>query len=506
MKTYILPLLMMMLISCSNSKTQENESTTVPLPEGKEIYIPKDLRSMDLQDPESKWSYHRMACTENFVIFWEKGFGDNLSDPPQLEGHSMKVNLKNLEEKLEHFYHYFYHTLQFAKTGSKCDKYRMMVMINYSLEGTAYGGDYDGEIGALWIAPNRVQDEKLNCIAHELGHSFQSQITCDGQGEAWGGCGFFEMTSQWMLWQVNPDWMTDEKYHWDAFKTLTHKAYLHLENIYHSPYVIEYWSMKRGLPFIAELYRQGKRGEDPVMTYKRMTGLTQEQFCDEIFDACRHFINWDFPRVWKETRPYANQYTCKLNSMDDNWYQITPENCPENYGFNAIPLSIPPTGQTVTIEFCGEADKNGFHTINADKAGWRYGIVTITKEGKAVYGEMKADPVGKISYAVPENSSPERLWFIVMGAPAEHWINPNQEEKDAQWPYRHKNNMEVSHYQLKPYHILLYEGATKIVLISTIGTLFKENISTHSYFYLDLNKYISFTILLFQTLLSLHKE
>lgn len=365
-----------------------------------------------------------------------KGFGDNLSDPPQLEGHSMKVNLKNLEEKLEHFYHYFYHTLQFAKTGSKCDKYRMMVMINYSLEGTAYGGDYDGEIGALWIAPNRVQDEKLNCIAHELGHSFQSQITCDGQGEAWGGCGFFEMTSQWMLWQVNPDWMTDEKYHWDAFKTLTHKAYLHLENIYHSPYVIEYWSMKRGLPFIAELYRQGKRGEDPVMTYKRMTGLTQEQFCDEIFDACRHFINWDFPRVWKETRPYANQYTCKLNSMDDNWYQITPENCPENYGFNAIPLSIPPTGQTVTIEFCGEADKNGFHTINADKAGWRYGIVTITKEGKAVYGEMKADPVGKISYAVPENSSPERLWFIVMGAPAEHWINPNQEEKDAQWPYR----------------------------------------------------------------------
>ena len=74
MKTYILPLLMMMLISCSNSKTQENESTTVPLPEGKEIYIPKDLRSMDLQDPESKWSYHRMACTENFVIFWKKGF------------------------------------------------------------------------------------------------------------------------------------------------------------------------------------------------------------------------------------------------------------------------------------------------------------------------------------------------------------------------------------------------------------------------------------------------
>lgn len=56
----------------------------------------------------------------------------------------MKVDLPGLKEKLENFYAYFYHTLQFARQGSKCDKYRMMVMINYSLEGTAYGGDYDG--------------------------------------------------------------------------------------------------------------------------------------------------------------------------------------------------------------------------------------------------------------------------------------------------------------------------------------------------------------------------
>lgn len=75
---------------------------------------------------------------------------------------------------------------------------------------------------------------------------------------------------------------------------LTHKAYLHMENIYHSPYVLEYWGMKRGLPIIAELYRQGKRGEDPVITYKRLAALNQKQFCDEMFDIYRHFINWDF--------------------------------------------------------------------------------------------------------------------------------------------------------------------------------------------------------------------
>ena len=306
MNKYIFLLSTFLLVSCCS---EVQSATEVPMPSGKEIYIPKDLQGMDLQNPDSKWSYHRMAYTDNFVIFWEKGFGNDLSNPPQLEGHDMKVDLSNLTEKLESFYHFFRDTLKFSKPGSKCDKYRMMVMLNYSLEGTAYGGDYDGEIGALWIAPNRVQDKKLNCIAHELGHSFQAQISCDGEGEAWGGCGFFEMTSQWMLWQVNPEWITDEKYHWDAFMKLTHKAYLHLENIYHSPYVLEYWGMKRGLPFIAELYRQGKQGEDPVITYKRMAGLDQKQFCDEMFDAYRHFINWDFPRVWKETRPYANKYT-----------------------------------------------------------------------------------------------------------------------------------------------------------------------------------------------------
>lgn len=439
----MLPLLLVImttLIACSNSKTQNGTDSHIPLPEGKEIYIPKDLRTMNLQDPESKWSYHRMACTDNFAIFWEKGFGNDLSNPPRLEGQPMKVDLENLKEKLESFYSYFYHTLQFAKPGSKCDKYRMMVMINYSLEGTAYGGDYDSEIGALWIAPNRIQDEKLNCIAHELGHSFQSQISCDGQGEGWGGCGFFEMASQWMLWQVNPEWITDEKYHWDSFMKLTHKAYLHLENIYHSPYVLEYWGMKRGLPVIGELFRQGKRGEDPVITYKRMNGLDQKEFCDEMFDACRHFINWDFPRAWKETRPYANKNTCKLEVASDDWYRVSPENCPENYGFNAISLSIPQPGKMVEVEFRGEAGKEGYNAVNSNKAGWRYGFVAVTQEGKSMYGEMESDAKGRISYTVPEGTPLAYLWLVVMGAPTEHWMNPEPEGKDAQWPYRIKIN------------------------------------------------------------------
>lgn len=434
-KSLLLLLMSVVLFSCDNTE-KKNE---------KEIYIPKDLQEMDLKNPESKWSYDRMECTENFAIFWEKGFGNDLSNPPQLEGNPMAVDLENLKEKLESFYDYFYHTLQFAKKGSKCDKYRMMVMINYSLEGTAYGGDYDGEIGALWVAPNRLQDKKLNCIAHELGHSFQSQITCDGQGEAWGGSGFFEMTSQWMLWHVNPEWVTDENYHWVAFCKDTHKAFLQLTNIYRSPYVLEYWSQKHGLTVIADLFRQGKKGEDPAMTYKQMFNLTQEQFNDEMFDASRRIVNLDFTHAFDVTRKHAGQMTTKLGAPDaEGWRMITPENCPENYGFNAIPLNLPEAGTTVSVDFKGQAGAKGFNAVNTDKAGWRYGFIATDKEGKCTYSEMGKENIGKLSYQVPEGT--EQLWLVVMGAPTEYWRTPErwgnegEDKESAQWPYSIKLN------------------------------------------------------------------
>lgn len=385
-------------------------------PEEKEIYIPKDFQGMDLNDPESEYSYERMALTENFAIFWEKGFGNDLSAPPALEGQDMSVDIENLKEKLETYYDYFYNTLGFAKEGSKCDRYRMLVIIRYSLEGTAYGGDYDGQIGALWVTPNRIQDKKLNCIAHELGHSFQSQITCDGEGEAWGGCGFFEMTSQWMLWQVNPGWVHDESYHWDSFTQKCHKAYLHLTNIYHSPYILEHWGEKRGLTHIAELYRQGKRGEDPAMTYMRVNGLSQKEFCDEMFEASRRIVNLDYKRAWEETRPYANRFSTKMTEGEDGWRHVSQDQCPEDYGFNAVALPVPQAGDSVTVGFKGE--------------GHRYGIVAVCSDGQTIYGKMHEENEGTMSFKTPSDASLTHLWLVVMGAPSEHVMG-----SETQWPY-----------------------------------------------------------------------
>lgn len=367
-------------------------AATVPVVtrEGKAIYIPKDLREMDLNSPDSKWSFKRMVSTPDVALFWAKEFGDDITQAPDLDGHNMKVDLANLMARLQRFYDYFYHDLKFVKPGTKADKYKMMVMLDYSLEGTAYGGDYDGQIGALWIAPNRVQDKMLNCIAHELGHSFQLQISCDGEGDAWGGCGFYEMGAQWMLWQVNPDWQTDENFHLNAFRDLTHKAYLHIDNIYHSPYVIELWGEKHGTPFIAELFRQGKVGEDPVMTYKRLAGMDQKSFNDEMWMNYARLVNWDIDRVRENARPYANKWGTKLVDAGGGWQRVAPENCPENYGFNVIALPVPQKGKGVKVQFRGEAGRKGYFTKNKDKAGWRYGIVAVDKNGGTHYGDMQS--------------------------------------------------------------------------------------------------------------------
>ncbi len=367
----------------------------------KKIFIPEDLQGMNLNDTASQWCYQRSSQTDNLIFFWERGFGDDLQNPPALDGHPMRFDLQNLEQRVESFYHFFRDTLKFTLPRSKADQYKMMVMVMYSLDGTAYGGTYDNFIGALWVAPNRIQDRKLNCLAHELGHSFQLQIPADSTGDAWGGSGFYEMTSQWMLWQVNPDWVKDEQYHFDAFKKLTHKAYLAMDNIYHSPYVIQWWSDLHGRESIAELYRQHRTGEDAATTYMRMYGLDQGAFCDEMFRGYQHLVNFDFQHARRETRPYACTFDTELEDKGGGW--LGPKNLPEDYGFNAILLDerVDLNAKTFKVRVKGD--------------NLRYGFVGVTLDDECIYGAVNA-PVLRI----PKNKQLRHLYLVVMGAPQHH--------------------------------------------------------------------------------------
>ncbi len=376
----------------------------------KRIYIPEDLRDMNLESDTSKWCWRRSAETRDLIFMWERGFGHDLQQPPQLEGQPMAFNLSVLMDRVQSFYTFFRDSLGWVRAGqpSKADTYKMMVMVMYSLDGTAYGGTYDNYIGGLWVSPNRIQDKTMNCMAHELGHSFQTQIMADSIGDCWGGSGFFEMTSQWMLWQVNPHWLRDENYHFEAFKQLTHKAFLDMENIYHSPFVIQWWSDLHGPKSIAELFRQGRVGEDPVMTYRRMYNLTQPQFNDEMLRGYQHLMNFDFKHARKETRPYACTFSTELDTLKGHWLQ--PKNAPEAYGFNAIRLPV--NQKRVRVEVQGRDVSFAF--------------VGVTVDGQSVYGKPN-DPV----FNAPKGQALRHLYLVVMGTPKTYAM-----QSSATYPYR----------------------------------------------------------------------
>ncbi len=393
MKTRLLTLALLALIG-----------TSVHAQKGKQIYIPEELRQNDFNNPESKWSYARMAETPNVVCFWEKGFGPDLSKAPDLDGHPMTVDLQNLLSRVEHFYQVYRDMMRFTLPGSKADRYKMMVMLNYSLEGTAYGGCYDDSIGALWIAPNRVQDNRLNCIAHELGHSFQIQISCDGQGHGPGG-GFFEMTSQWMLWNVNPEWPTDENYHWRAFIQDANLPFLAMQNIYRSPYMLEYWSMKHGLTVIADLFRQCHRHEDAAQTYMRMFGLSNEQFALEALDCYSRLLSFDFPGKHEVNKRYAGEF---LNSKPLG-----------TFGANSIEIK----NETIKngkakVSFVGDKDK-----------GYAYRLVALNDKAEATYGEICTKQKGTATLLVPADT--RKVYFVVTAYP----LSQYKPQDDTLYPY-----------------------------------------------------------------------
>jgi hypothetical protein len=395
----------------------------------------------DFNKEESDYSFKRMVEGDNIAIFWHKEFGDN---PAELANERKRFDPQLALKECERFYSFYVDSLKLIKKGNSItDKYKMVLFVINGEGGTAFGGG-TGKVGMLWTPAARMNKPPYGALAHELGHSFQYVSSIDNGGGPRGSIG--EMSAQYMLWQVYPEWMTFENYHLVDYLKGTHYAFLHSYNTYHSPYVFEYWSNKRGREFYGEFCRNTKQGEDPVTTYKRITFQSQEQFNDEMFDASRRFITWDMPRIDQVARKYANQHFTTINPIGDDWFVIAKEKCPQNYGYNGIKLKVPKAGTKIVVNFKGIAGLEGFNKVNIDRAGWRYGFIASKKDGTRVYGDVYNDTEGIAKFKVPKDT--EYLWLVVMGAPTEHWpIAVRRRTTDAtpvppvveeQWPYQIK--------------------------------------------------------------------
>ncbi|MDR1274622.1 MAG: DUF6055 domain-containing protein [Odoribacteraceae bacterium] len=459
-------------IACTLADSDIQGKLTV-IPAGKKIYKPTtdNIRGMNFYDENSPWSYHHMASSENIVVFWEPGFGDDPAAASVPE--ALRVNLEELLEKGERYYAYYRDSLRFMVPGqSRSDSLKMIIRVYYTTDWAAYGSGYDYTIGAIWVNPSTMRPVGQT-IAHEIGHAFQYQVYCDGlwgyqerapDGGSWtpNTFGFFwECCAQYMSWQLYPAELTNQL---PTFLANCHKGFEHEWVRYQSFPLVAYWRTLHGREFLAGVWRGAIYPEDPVQTYQRVTGASQSRFNDEVWESAARNITWDIPlgayfRQGIDRESAASRaawYTHKTSLVEegDGYLIIAPDTttrdhgtslnvglAPHDYGYNAIPLTVPAAGATVSVDFKGVRGDARYKTFGDARAGWRYGFVGVKADGwTPVYGEMKRDDEGTLSFATPAGAALGQLWLVVSGAPVTHEKHPwdDNASNDEEYPYKVK--------------------------------------------------------------------
>jgi hypothetical protein len=414
----------------------------------KTVYIPRFITNagMNLNSTSSQWCYARSKESENVVVFWESGFG---SDPSTASG-SYKVTLTTLLQVAEKAYVFYRDSLKFAIKGSSVtDKHKLMIFLLYQTTWAAYGSGQDDKVGSLHVNPAAANSNTV--VAHEIGHCFQYISGCDGDGgyqyglgdNGAGGNGFWEQCAQWMAFKVYPQ----SQFTAGDFRNYISSNHLHILHEtprYANYFLPDYWTYKRGLDFTGRLWRESRRPEDPVETYKRLTSITQVQFNDEIYEHAVRLTTWDLPAIQSYGANYIDSRAqVKMTSASGGFWQVDSSVCIENYGYNSIKLIAPTQATTVSVKFQGIIGTSGFRSVNPTRGGWRYGFVALCKDGARVYSAMGAahyanntNPDQSLSFDCPANCS--KLWLVVSGAPQEHWHHAwdDNNSNDEHWPYQ----------------------------------------------------------------------
>jgi len=413
----------------------------------KQVYIPSFItrERMDLNDPNSQWCYCRSMETENFIVFWEPGFGSN----PSTASGSYQVNMTSLLDVAEKSYAYMIDSLGFAVRGqSVTDNYKMMIFLLYSTEWAAYGSGQDDRVGTLHVNPAAARVNTV--LSHEIGHCFQYITGCDTNGgyrygfgpNRSGGNGFWEQCAQWMSFKVYPESQFGDGY-FRQYLTSNHLHIIHETPRYANYFIQDYWAFKHGKDYVGRLWRESRSPEDPVETYKRISGISQQQFNDEIYEHAARLTTWDLPEIRSLGQRHINSRDQVRMSQNNGFWRVDPAVCIENYGYNSIKLNAPSEATEVTVRFQGLAGTAGYRALNVDQGGWRFGFVALLENGTRVYSDMGTaevtngtNPEKTLSFICPDKCV--SLWLVVSGAPKSHWRHAwdDDNSNDEHWPYQ----------------------------------------------------------------------
>ena len=414
---------------------------------GRIIYKPNEFKSMNFDSSSSRWCFERSRESEHFIVFWEPGFGLD----PKKSDISLDVDL--MLERAENLFHYYTDTLGFVIPGQSksTDKYKLEIFVFYQTDWLATGSGYDDMIGALWCNPWALQAAGGHTLAHEIGHSFQYLVACDlGQTHGWrygfgtnaeGGCAWWESCAQWQGFKVYPEQQFSNDYTWQ-YLDCCNKNLLHEDWRYANYFIQDYWCMLHGQKFIGTLWRESVKPEDPVEAYQRLTGITQEQFNDEIFNYAQRVCTWDINGIRDRGRSHIDNHSAWVHIADggsltdSNTWLVDSAHCVENYGYNIVRVNTPAAGTTIKAHFKGLAGQSGYRKVKVAQAGWRYGFCALKDDGSRIYGQPFSEAEGTAEMTVPDGV--QKIWFVVTGAPKTHWRHAwdDNAANDEQWPWQ----------------------------------------------------------------------
>ena len=403
--------------------------------------------------------------SEHFAVFWDAKYG---SDPTRIKhpDDGNVANAYNVLDVAERCWKVYVEELGFIVPGSSStDNYKIQLYIPYQsawradASGTD-GKDANGKAGFTGIGhfnPWAANARGGHTIAHEVGHTFQYLVGADlgtnqehnNRGWRWGWGGgsdnmWWEACADWQAYQIFPDRQFTDGEYFEQHLNAHHLNLLHEDWRYACCYIHDWWCMKYGRDFIGRLWRETLPYEDPVETYQRMNGLSQEQFNNELFEGFMRMATWDIDGVREHAKHRIGQHKTFLKTVNASQaiYQADVDHCIQNYGYAIINMNCPAAGTTVKAHFQGLTNASGYHYVYPQRAGWRYAFVALQKDGTRTYGEVMADKEGTAQLTVPANCS--NLFFVVMGAPTQHWPHPwtsgkassDWSQNNEQWPYQ----------------------------------------------------------------------
>lgn len=403
----------------------------------------------NVNDPGNNYYIGRTRQSKNWILFWEKGYGE---DPKTFTCGSHTIDVDEVLRHAETAFEFYTDSLKFIRPGrSKTDTYKMVIRLRYEpTEWEASGSGVDDLIGLLTLTPWAAPSRNWQTLYHEIGHCFQYQVHCDnGDQNGWmyapgggSGCAFWEQCAQWQAYKIMPaDQFNNEWF--DGYLQNVHKHILHESPRYNNYFIQDYWSYLHGMDFMGRLWNESRNPEDAVEAYMRLTGITDSEFNDEMYDCAARFATWDIPALEDygsakiDARPQP-----AMTRLDNNYWRIAPSVAPENTGHNIIKLNAPRRATTVTACFEGLNREDGYRVKNPAYAEWRYGFVAQLQDGSRLYGDMGKstydDPVDTVRFECPARC--QRLYFVVSGGPKRYWrqVWDDNDANDEQWPYQVK--------------------------------------------------------------------